>query len=398
MSSTYNLGWWGMQVIPQTYNASTYILPAKTYSNFTSVTFSIRSNLTGETFVSQTVPVSNLSTFSWTQLSTQLENKATAPNSNNSFFVTFDAAEAAGRTFYFTFNSLFGETFKGRPNGIRKDLGEAVYGLKPKFLRFPGGNNIEGQSYATRWIWNETIGPLVDRKGRPGDWGYFNTNGFGFLEFLEWCEDMEMEPVMAIYAGYSLDGNSVPENYMDQVLQAALDQIEYAVGSTSTTWGARRAADGHPEPFAINFVELGNEDWFSATYPYRFPILYNGIKAAYPNITLISTAYNEAPSQGFNYTIDIPAGGMWDTHHYEEPNFFVSQWDFFDNWQKTTNNTDVGIMIGEYSVFQKDTVPPTVNYSDPADVHVFYPQLISATGEGVYLLAAERNPNVVSKA
>ena len=281
-----------MQVVPQTYNASTYVQPAKTYSNFSSVTFSIRSNLTGETFVSETVPVSNLSTFGYTQLSTQLQNTVTAPNSNNSFFVTMDASEAAGRTFYFTFNSLFGETFKGRANGIRKDLGEAVYGLGPRFLRFPGGNNIEGQTIPTRWIWNETIGPLINRKGRPGDWGYWNTNGFGFLEFLEWCEDMEMEPVMAIYAGYSLDGNSYPEDEMGSVLQAALDQIEYVIGDTSTTWGAVRAANGHPEPFTLNYIELGNEDWFSGTYTYRFPILYNGIKAVYPNITLISTAYN----------------------------------------------------------------------------------------------------------
>ena len=133
---------------------------------------------------------------------------------------------------------------------------------------------------------------MEHRKGRPGDWGYWNTNGFGLLEFLEWTEDMEMEPVLAIYAGYSLDKTSVPESQMGDVLQTALDELEYCTGDTSTTWGARRAADGHPEPFQINYVELGNEDWFSSTYPYRFPVLYNGIKAAYPNITLISTAYN----------------------------------------------------------------------------------------------------------
>ena len=103
---------------------------------------------------------------------------------------------------------------------------------------------------------------------------------------------MEMEPVLAIYAGYSLDGNSVPEADMGMVLQAALDELEYATGDVSTTWGAQRAADGHPEPFTVNYIELGNEDWFSDTYPYRFPILYNGIKAVYPDVTLISTAYN----------------------------------------------------------------------------------------------------------
>lgn len=147
---------------------------------------------------------------------------------------------------------------------------------------------------------------MIDRHGRIGDWGYWNTNGFGLLEFLEWTEDMEMEPVMAIYAGYSLDGNSVPQDRMGPVLQTALDQIEYCMGDTSTTWGAQRAADGHPKPFQINYVELGNEDWFSSTYPYRFPILYNGIKAAYPNITLISTAYNVSQLTSASYkTADI---------------------------------------------------------------------------------------------
>ena len=137
-------GWWGMQVTPQTYNASFYMQPRGIYPNLTSIDVSIVSNLTGETWVSSSISVpENLTTFSYTQFATQLVNTETAPNSNNSFMVTFDAAEASGRTFYFALNSLFGETFKGRPNGIRKDLGEAVYDLKPKFLRFPGGNNIE---------------------------------------------------------------------------------------------------------------------------------------------------------------------------------------------------------------------------------------------------------------
>ena len=133
-----------MQVIPQTYNASFYMQPGKLYENLTSVDVSIVSNLTGETWVSSSVPISpNLTTFGYTHFETQLVNTATAPNSNNSFMVTFDASEASGRTFYFALNSLFGETFKGRANGIRKDLGDAVYALGPRFLRFPGGNNIE---------------------------------------------------------------------------------------------------------------------------------------------------------------------------------------------------------------------------------------------------------------
>jgi alpha-N-arabinofuranosidase len=251
-----------MQVTPQTYNASFYIQPylaRGNYSGLTGINVSLRSNLTGQTWASSRIPADNLDYFDYTQLSGQIHNKAQAPNSNNSFAVTFDAEEVRGATFYFGLISLFGETFKDRPNGMRKDLAEKLYELKPKFLRCPGGNNIEGESIATRWIWNETIGPLKDRRGRPGDWNYYNSNGFGLVEFLEWCEDFEMEPVLAIYAGYSLDHTSYPKGRMGEVLQSALDELEYCMGDTGTQWGALRAQHGHPAPFQINYVELGNE-------------------------------------------------------------------------------------------------------------------------------------------
>ena len=181
-----------MQVTPQTYNASFYILPYGSgggyakygdYSNLTAINVSLRSNLTGQVFATQKIPVGNLSSVDYTQLSGQIMNTAMAPNSNNSFAITMDAAEVAGGTFYFSFISLFGETFKDRPNGMRKDLAQHVYDLRPKILRFPGGNNIEGQTIATRFKWNETIGPLIDRPGRPGDWGYYNTDGVCHLHF-----------------------------------------------------------------------------------------------------------------------------------------------------------------------------------------------------------------------
>jgi alpha-N-arabinofuranosidase len=394
-----NEGYWGIGVIPQTYNASFFVLPYQprgNYSTLSGINVSLRSNLTDDIFATTKIPVGNLSGFEYTHLSGQIKNTKTAPNSNNTFAVTFDASEVAGATFYFNLVSLFGETFKDRPNGIRKDLGQNLYDLNPKFLRFPGGNNIEGESYATRWIWNETIGPLEHRRGRQGDWGYYNTNGFGLLEYLEWTEDMEMERVLAIYAGYSLDQTSVPEDRIDDlILQSALDELEFCMGNTTTYWGSKRAEYGHPEPFNINFVELGNEDWFSSTYPYRFPILYNGIKAKYPDIKLISTAFNEA-AKSFNYTIDLPKGSMWDRHHYEEPHFYLEQFDFYDNWQESTNNSDVQVMLGEYSVFQIDTPDGMLNYSFPPDTHVFYPRLLSAVAEGVYLVGAERNPEVIT--
>lgn len=140
------------------------------------------------------------------------------------------------------------------------------------------------------------------------------------MEYLYWCEDMEMEPLLAVYAGYSLDGTSYPLSHMDEVLEEVLGQLEFCLGDVSTKWGAYRSELGHPEPFAIRYVEVGNEDWFSSTYPYRFNYLYPALKQAYPDITFLSTAYNEnangTNNPYANYTIELPVNSGWDYHVY----------------------------------------------------------------------------------
>lgn len=393
-----NYGFVGMDIAPQTYNASFFMLSngPTDATNLTNINLSLRSNLTSDIWLTNSIPVKSLSEFSYTQFSSQLVNTVTAPNSNNSFALTMNASEVAGSTFYLSLVSLFPETYAGTPNGLRNDLGQNIKSMNPKFLRFPGGNNLEGYSIAQRFKWDETIGPLTDRPGRPGNWEYYNSDGFGLLEFLQWTEDMDLERVLAVYAGYSLsingsEGASYPESALGEVLQSALDELEYCMGGTNTPYGALRAAHGHPEPFQINYVEIGNEDFFSSTYNYRFPYLYNGLKAAYPNITYISTAYNE----NADYNISLPAGSMWDYHTYAEPSFFLDSFNFFDNWQQETGNEDVTILVGEYSVFQVDTPTGVNNFSDPVGTHIFFPELLSAVAEAVYLIAMERNPNVV---
>jgi len=169
-------------------------------------------------------------------------------------------------------------------------------------------------------------------------------------------------------------------------------EIEFCMGNITSKWGSVRASLGHPEPFDIKFVEIGNEDWFSSTYPYRWKFMYEGLKAAYPNITYISTAYNEA-SASYGYNITIPPGVLWDTHHYEEPSFFVRGFNFYDNWQETTNQPGAQVFLGEFSAIQIDTPSHAVNFSFPEDKHIYYPRLVSALAEGVYLLGLERNPN-----
>ncbi|KAK0257074.1 hypothetical protein LTR91_001589 [Friedmanniomyces endolithicus] len=395
-----NYGWWGMNVEPQQYNVSFYVQGnyPRNQANLTSFTVSLRSNLTGEVFASSTIANVSVPFIDSVQLFTTLHPNRTAPNSNNTFVVSFDGEAIRGQTYYFSLFSLMPETFMGTPNGLRKDIAEAFYDMKPSFLRFPGGNNLEGFSPQTRWKWNETLGPLIDRPGRPGNWGYYTTQGLGLMEYLMWSEDMGVERVLAVYSGFSLDiwgvsGPSYPLDRMPEVLQEALDEIEFCMGNITSKWGSVRASLGHPEPFDIKFVEIGNEDWFSSTYPYRWKFMYEGLKAAYPNITYISTAYNEA-SASYGYNITIPPGVLWDTHHYEEPSFFVRGFNFYDNWQETTNQPGAQVFLGEFSAIQIDTPSHAVNFSFPEDKHIYYPRLVSALAEGVYLLGLERNPNV----
>lgn len=225
--------------------------------------------------------------------------------------------------------------------------------------------------------------------------GLLQHRRIGLLEYLEFCEDVGMQPLLDVYAGYSLNEalsgvcTSYPEDRMGEVLQEILDENGFVTGDASTKYGALRAEYGHPEPFPLNFIEVGNEDWFSTTYPSRFPYLYNGIRERYPNITIVSTEFSERDD--FNLT--LPAGTIWDYHNYEEPSFFLRNFDFWNNWQEDTGNEDVGIFIGGYSVFQYDT--PCQVVSQDEDRHVFWPLVLSAIGEGVFLLGAERNPNVV---
>ena len=169
-----NYGWWGMDVSPQTYTASFYALanaPRHPQNSF-DVTLSLRSNLTGQTWCSTKLSNVSFPTLNYKQYHAKIKGCPQAPNSNNTFAITMEGEQVANSTFYFDLISLFPETFKGRKNGLRKDLAQAFFDMKPKFLRFPGGNNLEGVSVFKRWNWRKTIGDLKDRPGRPADWSY----------------------------------------------------------------------------------------------------------------------------------------------------------------------------------------------------------------------------------
>src|SRR5439155_8261306 len=178
--------------------------------------------------------------------------------------------------------SLFPPTYNDRPNGNRIDLMQKLAELHPAFLRCPGGNYLEGDTIETRFKWKETLGPLEDRPGHMGCWSYRSSDGLGLLEFLNWCEDLKMEPLLAVYAGYSLKGehvNAGPE--LEPFVTEALEEIEYVTGDASSTeWGARRAKDCHPETVKVRYVEVGNEAWFdkSGSYDGPFGQIFDAIK------------------------------------------------------------------------------------------------------------------------
>lgn len=160
---------------------------------------------------------------------------------------------------------------------------------------------------------------------------------------------MEIEPLLTVYAGFSLDqsgatpANSVPIDELDFFIQEAIDQIEYANGPVTSKWGALRAKHGHPEPFNIKYVEIGNEDWFSLDYHLRYPKFLKALQAAYPKIKYISSQALENQFPGQSRNISIPPGGMWDLHHYQTPQFYKDNFNYFDNWNEVYNYPGVEI-------------------------------------------------------
>ena len=233
----------------------------------------------------------------WKEYDVRLITGNLAASKGNRFVISTKQPGEHGRV-WFQNVSLFPPTYNNRPNGTRPDIMQWLADMQPTFLRFPGGNYLEGNTIAERFNWKETIGNVSQRPGHRSPWGYWSTDGFGLLEFLEWCESLNMEPVLAVYAGYSLHGERVdPGPKLEPYVQEALDEIEYTIGSADTKWGAQRVKDGRLRPFKLTYVEVGNEDWFdrSGSYDGRFAQFYDAIKAKHPKLQVISTVGYEHP-------------------------------------------------------------------------------------------------------
>ncbi|KAH9831153.1 glycoside hydrolase family 51 protein [Rhodofomes roseus] len=377
-----NPGYWGIKVDSSwTYNASLYYRFPSESSYSGTLTVGLESD-TGEVFASNSTTIDGSQT-SWANIFLTLTPSSSASNTNNSFFVAVNGSEAAGKTIDFAMFSLFPPTYKNRPNGMRIDIAETLAAMKPAFFRFPGGNNIEGQSFDTRWQWNATVGSLLDRPGRVGDWGYVNTDGLGLLEYLTFFEDVGMQPIMAVWAGYSLDGESEPEDALAPFIQQAIDQIDFVVGDPSTSDAAAlRASLGHPEPFYLKYVEIGNEDFFASdSYTYRWPDFYGNLSAAFPDLTFIATTYPFDP-------VIYPTPPHYDVHVYQTPEWFVENAFYYDNFER--NGTTY--FEGEYASISTNA---SNLYGTSAEGRFLYPTMQSSTAEAAFMTGLERNSDIV---
>jgi alpha-N-arabinofuranosidase len=375
-----NRGYWGIPVYPsEKYHVTFYAKESPGFSG--PVTASIVSN-DGSTVFAKGV-VSSL-TSGWQMYEVTLETSHDIiPTASARFVLSVDQPG----TVWFGYVSLFPPTWKDQPNGFRGDLMQMLVDMNPKFLRLPGGNYLEGDNTQRRFIWKETIGPVAMRKGHRGPWGYRSTDGLGLMEYLLWCEDMGAEPVLAVYAGYSLNGKHTdPGPELEPFVQDALDEIEYVAGPTNTQWGAERAADGHPEPFPLHYVEIGNEDWFdkSGSYDARYTQFYNAIKAKYPELTCISTIGNDASAK-LRVTSCKP--DMFDEHYYRSADTFLNDAVHFDHYDRQGPK----IFVGEWAAYET-SFPPWDRRSAGLPPT---PDMKSALGDAAWMIGMERNSDLI---
>lgn len=281
------------------------------------------------------------------------------------------------------------DTYMG--HGLRKDLAQSLADLNPKFLRFPGGCVVHGggDGFWNTYRWKETIGPKETRKQQKNTWGYHQSMGLGYQEYFQLCEDLGMEPLPILPCGVSCQGanggwgmwpdqaqDACDMKDMDEWLQDALDLIEWANGDVNTKWGKVRADNGHPEPFNLKYLGIGNEEKISPEFEERFKYMYDRIQAAHPEIVIVGTAGPGSHAGNPDYeagwrladAIGLP---IIDEHYYEPREYFLKsrQYDSYPRDRKTT------VYLGEYAAKDK--------------------KLIDALAEALYLLHVERNGDVV---
>lgn len=277
------------------------------------------------------------------------------------------------------------DTFHGRRNGLRRDLADTIAALRPKFVRFPGGCVTHGDGLGNIYNWKNTIGPLEARKPMRNIWGYHQSMGLGYHEYFEFCEDLGAEPLPVVAAGVPCQNSSdgghgqqggIPMEDMPAYIQDILDLVEYANGGTDTRWGKERASNGHPAPFNLKYLGIGNEDLISDIFEERFTMIYKAVKEKYPEITVVGTAgpFHSGSDYDAGWRIASELGvPVVDEHYYESPAWFIYNNDYYDGYDRSRGK----VYLGEYASRGNE--------------------LFNALAEAAYLCGVERNGDVVEK-
>ena len=289
------------------------------------------------------------------------------------------------------FVSLFPQqTFRGRKNGLRRDLAEKLADLHPRFVRFPGGCVAHGDGLHNIYRWKNTVGPLWERKGMRNIWNYHQSMGLGYYEYFCLCEDLGAEPLPVVAAGVpcqnSSDGGAGQQGGMsmeelDAWIQDILDLIEWANGAPTTRWGRVRAAAGHPAPFGLKYLGIGNEDLISDVFTERYARICKAVQERYPEIQIIGTAgpFYEGSDYEWGWKLADELGlPLVDEHYYTSPGWFIHNQDFYDRYDRTKPK----VYLGEYASH------------GPGRRH----NIESALTTAIYLTAVERNADVVQLA
>lgn len=279
-------------------------------------------------------------------------------------------------TIWFDFVSLFpAKTFKNRPNGLRADLAQYLADLKPAFIRWPGGCFVEGINIQSAPNWKRSIGPVEMRVGTYSPWGYWSTDGFGYHEYLQFCEDIGADALYVFNAGISCDfrsGTYIPDEGVDSIIHDILDGIEYAIGPATSKWGKVRTANGHPKPFPLKYVEIGNEQ-SGPRFARRYNWFYEAIKKKYPQLQIMA-------SMGIGdvnrRTLDsMKSVDLADEHAYKAAGWSMRNYEHFDNYKRG----DWKMYVGEYAT----------------NSGVGRGNMQAALSDAVYIMAMERNGDLV---
>lgn len=291
--------------------------------------------------------------------------------------------------------SLFPQkTFKGRKNGLRADLAQTLADLHPRFMRFPGGCVAHGNGIDNIYRWKNSVGPLESRKPMKNLWGYHQTMGLGYYEYFLFCEDIGAEPLPVLAAGVPCQNSAcipgkllsggqqggIPMEEMDEYVQDILDLIEYANGDPKKSkWAKMRAEAGHPKPFNLKYIGIGNEDLITDAFEERFEMIYKAIKAEYPEITVIGTVGPFYEGTDYEEGWDLAARlklPMVDEHYYNTPGWFINNQDCYDRYDRSKSK----VYLGEYAAH----LPGRPN------------NIETALAEALYLTSVERNGDIVS--